>query len=129
DLLKAYGCCDPAFIQPRLVVAERWLAENPTDPDLLELLGMLCLGKQLWGQAERYFEDSLKYADEPRVHAMLAVLYDRTDRLDQAVHHWRLASQNLVPQDRLVQLPDAARTLPVVVSAEDDEPPVRAAGL
>src|SRR5690606_68779 len=84
DLLNAYGRCDPAFIQPRLVTAERWLAENPTDPDLLELLGMLCLGKQLWGQAERHLEDSLKYADEPRVHALLAVLYDRTDRLDRA---------------------------------------------
>lgn len=131
DLLNEYGRCDPAFIQPRLVVAERWLAESPTDPDLLELLGMLCLGKQLWGQAERHLEDSLKYADEPRVHALLAVLYDRTDRLDRAVHHWRLASQDLVPQDSMVQLPENGRTLPMALpnAEQDAAEPVRAAGL
>lgn len=132
ELLNEYGRCDPAFIQPRLVVAERWLASSPNDPDLLELLGMLCLGKQLWGQAERHLEDSLKYADEPRVHALLAVLYDRTGKLDQAVHHWRLASQDLVPEAGLMALPDTDRTLPIALppgGADTDEPPVRAAGL
>ncbi|ANN66430.1 heme biosynthesis HemY N-terminal domain-containing protein [Bordetella bronchialis] len=91
-LLNAYSRCDAAQVPRRLERAEKWLQQRPTDPDVLCALGMLCLTGQLWGQAERYLRRAVDRRADARTHALLGSLYDRLDRQDDAVRHWRLAT-------------------------------------
>jgi len=91
-LLAAYARCDAAQVPRRLEKAEAWLQRHPGNPDLLSMLGVLCLTGQLWGPAERYLLRSLKQRNDGHVHALLGSLYDRLDRPAEAVRHWRLAT-------------------------------------
>jgi HemY protein len=60
--------------------------------DLLTTLGSLCLAAQLWGQAQRYLEQSAKLRKDARVHALLDSLFDRIGQPQRAALHWRLAT-------------------------------------
>jgi HemY protein len=91
-LVAAYSRGDAAQVPRRLERAEKWLQQRPTDPDVLSALGMLCLSGQLWGQAERYLLRSVERRADARTHALLGSLYDRLDRQNDAVRHWRLAT-------------------------------------
>jgi len=131
-LLQAYARCSPEQIPPRLETAEGWLRHQPNDPDLLQCLGTLCLCGRLWGPAQRYLERSLSERDDPRTHALLASLYDRTDRAVDAVRHWRLATEGMIglpvlKEDEAVLFgPAAARPQ---FESEEAVAPDRAAGL
>jgi HemY protein len=59
---------------------------------LLTTLGNLCLSGQLWGQAERYLTRSLARRSDARVHALLASLFDKLERPQEAAIQWRLAT-------------------------------------
>lgn len=91
-LIDAYARCEGEQIHRRLAKAEGWLQKHPQDATLLSALGMLCLNGQLWGQAERYLQRSLRLRNEPKSHALLGSLYDRLNRPGDAVRHWRLAT-------------------------------------
>ncbi|VCU69264.1 putative protoheme IX biogenesis protein [Pigmentiphaga humi] len=131
-LLHAYARSGAAQIQPRLEKAESWLRDHPDDPDLLQALGTLCLCGRLWGPAQRYLERSLARRDDPRTHALLAGVYDRTDRAEQAVRHWRLATQSVVGLPAL-QGDEAVLFGPAAAhpqfESEESVAPDRAAGL
>ncbi|WP_299450566.1 heme biosynthesis HemY N-terminal domain-containing protein [uncultured Pigmentiphaga sp.] len=132
ELLRAYARCSPDQIQPRLEKAEGWLRESPNDPDLLQALGTLCLCGRLWGPAQRYLERSLGERDDPRTHALLASLYDRTDRAAEAVRHWRLATEGMIGVP-VLKADDAVLFGPTSASpqfeSEEAVAPDRAAGL
>jgi HemY protein len=91
-LVAAYSRGDAAQVPRRLERAEKWLQQRPTDPEVLSALGMLCLTGQLWGQAERYLQRAVERRADARTHALLGSLYDRLDRQNDAVRHWRLAT-------------------------------------
>lgn len=91
-LLNAYSRCDAAQVPRRLERAEKWLQQRPSNPEVLCALGMLCLTGQLWGQAERYLLRAVERRADARTHALLGSLYDRLDRQNDAVRHWRLAT-------------------------------------
>ena len=55
-------------------------------------LGNLCLSGQLWGQAELYLTRSLARRSDARVHALLASLFDKIERPQEAATQWRLAT-------------------------------------
>jgi HemY protein len=76
----------------RLEKTEAWLQKTPEAPELLTTLGNLCLSGQLWGQAERYLTRSLARRDDARVHALLASLFDKLERPQEAATQWRLAT-------------------------------------
>jgi len=63
-----------------------------SDADLLTTLGSLCLAAQMWGQAQRYLEQSAKLRKDARVHALLGSLFDRIGQPQRAAQHWRLAT-------------------------------------
>jgi len=131
-LLQAYARCGGDEIRPRLETAERWLQQRPNDPDLLQALGSLCLCSRLWGPAQRYLERSLAARNDPRTHALLASLFDRTDRASNAVRHWRLATEAVVGLPVLKTATDAVLFDPVASPQFESEEPVapdRAAGL
>jgi HemY protein len=110
-LLAAYARAEPEQVTPRLQKAEQWLqarktaAQNkpqnqspgtsklaPEHADLLTTLGALCLAAQMWGQAQRYLEQSTKLRNDARVHALLGSLFDRIGQPQRAAQHWRLAT-------------------------------------
>ena len=91
-LLAAYARAEPSQTARRLQKAEQWLNTRSRDAELLAALGMLCLTGQIWGQAERYLQASLTIRDDARVHAMLASLYDRLGRTNDAANEWRRAT-------------------------------------
>jgi len=114
-LLAAYARAEPEQVTPRLQKAEQWLEErkalkaqnSPNAPkapgkdkpqlsaenvDLLTTLGALCLAAQMWGQAQRYLEQSAKLRNDARVHALLGSLFDRIGQPQRAAQHWRLAT-------------------------------------
>lgn len=91
-LLAAYGRCDATQVPRRLEKAEAWLQKQPRNPDLLSMLGVLCLTGQLWGSAERYLLRSLQQRSDGHAHALLGSLYDRLERPAEAARHWRLAT-------------------------------------
>lgn len=91
-LLEAYARCEPSQVARRLEKTEGWLQKTPEAPELLTTLGNLCLSGQLWGQAERYLTRSLARRSDARVHALLASLFDKLERPQEAATQWRLAT-------------------------------------
>jgi len=125
-LWRAFARTSPGEVKPRLEKAEAWLQQSPIDPDLLQTLGALCLNGRLWGAAQRYLERSLASRDDPRTHALLAALFDRTGDAGQARRHWQQATVALVDLPALEAVP---ATPAVVVEPLDLAGPDRAAGL
>lgn len=91
-VLDAYARAEGQEVNRRLQKAEGWLAKRPNDAQLLVTLGSLCLASQMWGQAQRYLEQSLAIHSDPRVHALLGSLFDRIGKPDMAAKQWRLAT-------------------------------------
>ncbi len=102
-LLAAYARAEPEQVTARLQKAEQWLEERKAaskdapelasdNADLLTTLGALCLAAQMWGQAQRYLEQSAKLRKDARVHALLGSLFDRIGQPQRAAQHWRLAT-------------------------------------
>ena len=91
-LLGAYAKAEKEQVTPRLQQAERWLTQRESDPDLLVTLGALCLAAQMWGQAQRYLEQSAKQRSDAQVHALLGSLFDRLGQPERAAQHWRMAT-------------------------------------
>jgi HemY protein len=91
-LLEAYARCEPSQVARRLEKTEGWLLKTPEAPELLTTLGNLCLSGQLWGQAELYLTRSLARRSDARVHALLASLFDKLERPQEAATQWRLAT-------------------------------------
>ncbi|MES2077234.1 MAG: heme biosynthesis protein HemY [Pseudomonadota bacterium] len=72
---------------------EGWLRERPTDAELALTLGSLCLKQKLWGKAQRYLEQALSDAADPRMvresHLKLAQLHDALQQPEEAANHYR----------------------------------------
>jgi HemY protein len=91
-LLAAYARAESSQVTRRLEKAEAWLQKSPSDPDLLAMVGNLCLSGQIWGQAESYLVRSLARRSDARVHVALASLYDKINRPQDAAMQWRAAT-------------------------------------
>lgn len=72
---------------------ERWIQERPSDAELALTLGTLCLKQKLWGKAQRYLEQALSDAGEPRMvresHLKLAQLHEALQQPEEAANHYR----------------------------------------
>ena len=95
-LLAQYTQCSEQEASNRLSKAQQWLAKDEKNPDILLALGHLCLVAKLCGQAERYLNKTLSLRDDAKVHALLGILNDRQGRPQEAMRHWRLASNATV---------------------------------
>ncbi|KGF32519.1 heme biosynthesis HemY N-terminal domain-containing protein [Oligella urethralis] len=94
----------------RLSKVQKWLENDPENPDLLRAAGHLCLLEQLWGQAERYLTKSLAKKVDPRTHALLGTLYDRLSKPEEALKHWRQGSSAVIVLPGSAALPSADTT-------------------
>jgi HemY protein len=72
---------------------EGWIRERPNDAELALTLGALCLRQKLWGKAQRYLEQALSDATEPRMvrdaHLKLAQMHEALGQAEQAAAHYR----------------------------------------
>ena len=72
---------------------EAWIKQRPTDAELALTLGSLCLKQKLWGKAQRYLEQALSDATEPRMvreaHLKLAQMHEALGQHDEAAAHFR----------------------------------------
>jgi HemY protein len=91
-LLQAYAKAEAEQVTSRLQNAERWLTQRENDPNLLVTLGALCLAAQMWGQAQRYLEQSAQLRSDSHVNALLGSLFDRLGQPERAAQHWRMAT-------------------------------------
>jgi HemY protein len=73
--------------------SEAWIRQRPNDAELALTLGSLCLKQKLWGKAQRYLEQALSDATEPRMvreaHLKLAQLHEALGQAEQAGFHYR----------------------------------------
>ncbi|MQA38787.1 heme biosynthesis protein HemY [Rugamonas aquatica] len=72
---------------------ENWIHARPTDAELALTLGSLCLKQKLWGKAQRYLEQALSDAADPRMvresHLKLAQLHEALAQPEEAANHYR----------------------------------------
>jgi HemY protein len=72
---------------------EQWIKQRPNDAELALTLGSLCLKQKLWGKAQRYLEQALSDATEPRMvresHLKLAQMHEALNQHEEAAAHFR----------------------------------------
>jgi HemY protein len=72
---------------------EQWIQQRPNDAELALTLGSLCLKQKLWGKAQRYLEQALSDATEPRMvresHLKLAQMHEALNQHEEAAAHFR----------------------------------------
>lgn len=96
-VVRAYREAAAPAGSPALLVqiehCERWMQERPTDAELALTLGSLCLKQKLWGKAQRYLEQALSDASDPRMvresHLKLAQLHEALQQPEEAANHYR----------------------------------------
>ncbi|MFL9923511.1 heme biosynthesis protein HemY [Herbaspirillum lusitanum] len=96
-LLRAYrestAEAGSAALLAQIEHCEAWLNKHPTDAELALTLGMFCLRQKLWGKAQRYLEQALSDAIEPRTvresHLSLAQMHEALDQDEKAAAHYK----------------------------------------
>jgi HemY protein len=96
-VVRAYrdsaGPAGSATLLAQIENCEGWMKERPNDPELALTLGSLCLKQKLWGKAQRYLEQALSDATEPRMvreaHLKLAQMHEALGQAEQAGSHFR----------------------------------------
>ena len=77
----------------QIEACEKWLHARPTDAELALTLGSLCLKQKLWGKAQRYLEQALSDASDPRMvresHLKLAQMHEALQQTEEAANHYR----------------------------------------
>jgi HemY protein len=96
-VVRAYRDAAAPAGTPALLVqienCEQWLKQRPNDAELALTLGSLCLKQKLWGKAQRYLEQALSDASEPRMvresHLKLAQMHEALGQHEEAAGHFR----------------------------------------
>lgn len=74
----------------QLAQAETWLKKHDQEPELLLLLGHLCLRNRLWGKAQQYLEAALARDDHnPETYAALGELMTQMGENAQAAQYYQ----------------------------------------
>jgi HemY protein len=89
DLVKIYGTLPFANLNRQLVIAGAWLKMYGQHPELLLLLGKLCMRIQLWGKAKDYFEKCLALSPNPEASLEYGKLLEDLGESDNAIQKYR----------------------------------------
>ena len=88
----AAGAGSPSLLA-QIEHCETWIKQRPNDAELALTLGSLCLKQKLWGKAQRYLEQALSDASDPRMvreaHLKLAQMHEALGQQDEANKHFR----------------------------------------
>lgn len=96
-LLRAYRHCaapeGSATLLAQIENGEHWARERPNDPELLLVLGALCLKQKLWGKAQRHLEEAMAGTAERGIaqeaHLRLAQMHEALNQSEAAAVHYR----------------------------------------
>ena len=110
-LLRAYRHCaapeGSSTLLAQIENGERWSRERPNDPELLLVLGALCLKQKLWGKAQRHLEQAMAGTPEQGVaqeaHLRLAQMHEALNQSEAAAIHYRQCA--LTTQQNNAKLP------------------------
>ncbi len=89
EVLMHYPVCCSNSFKSGLERCERWLINNPEDPDLLRILGELCIMGRIWGKAGSYLKKSSDIKRNPLTCWQLAKLYEKTNRKELAAESYK----------------------------------------
>lgn len=109
ELVNLYGRIEGHRVDEQLLMAEKWLQQRPSNPELLLALGRLSLRNGLWDRAREYFETSISLSRKRETAGELCRLYAHLGQYDQSV---RLLRQGVLEHQGLPELPmpEAHRT-------------------
>ncbi len=104
QLADLYGRLDHPNLALAVHKAEKWLAQQPSNPVSLLLLARLHRQQQLWGVAKSYYETSLNQAPDPEGYLELAELLETMGETRNAEHCYKLGLRYCIRQqgERLV---------------------------
>ncbi|MGE0804851.1 MAG: heme biosynthesis protein HemY [Burkholderiaceae bacterium] len=105
SLVTLYAGLRGTPARERLRRADIWRGRYGDEPALLRALGRLCAAESLWGKAEEFLVLAERAAPGREPHLLLAQLYERLGRHDDAHRHYRLAALDGI--DALAALPEA----------------------
>ncbi len=88
-LVYLYGDVSADDTKAQQNVAERWLDAHPEDPVLLLTLGKISLRNELWGKAQHYFEESIRWHATSEAYRLLGSLLDQLDEPERAAECYR----------------------------------------
>ena len=89
ELAKIYGTLPVANVHRQLVIVGAWLKLYGQHPELLLILGKLCVREQLWGKAKDYFEKCLALAPNAEASLEYGKLLEHLDAPDEARQKYR----------------------------------------
>ncbi len=89
DLIRLYGDVETPHIVQQISYAEGLLKSHEKDPDLLLMLGRLCMRNRLWGKAQQYLEASSHLAPSPVTYKVLGELYTQLEEQGKAGEYYR----------------------------------------
>ena len=92
-LVNLYGLTRGSDLNAQIARADRWLPAHRDDPQLLLALGRMCFAQRLWGKAQTYLEAALSLSDRREIRLELARLFEQTERVDDAMPHYRAAAE------------------------------------
>lgn len=103
-LADLYGRIQHQSLPIAVQNAEKWLAQQPSNPVSLLLLARLHRQQKLWGVAKSYYETSLNQAPDPEAYLELAELLEIMGETGNAEHCYRLGLRYCIRQqgERLV---------------------------
>ena len=103
-LADLYGRIQHSSLPIAVQNAEKWLAQQPSNPVSLLLLARLHRQQKLWGVAKSYYETSLNQAPDPEAYLELAELLEIMGETGNAEHCYRLGLRYCIRQqgERLV---------------------------
>lgn len=99
DLILFYS--QLIFKEPhrQLAIADQWVKTHGQKPELLFLLGKICVQVQLWGKAKDYFERCLSYGPNPYASLAYGQLLEHLDQRDGAIEKYRDGLKSLIAED------------------------------
>lgn len=77
----------------KIKTAEKWLKTNQNDPQMLRVLGEMCMKQQLWGKTQSYLEQSLEIQPDKKTYQLLAEYFDAIQETDNALEAYRQAGK------------------------------------
>ena len=80
ELVKIYSHLPFTNLNRQLVIVGAWVKIHGQQPELLLLLGRLCVQIQLWGKAKDYFEKCLSLGPSPEASLEYGKLFEQLDR-------------------------------------------------
>ena len=89
SVLSFYSEACQFDLKSGLEKAESWLVKRPKNPNLMRILGGLCVDNKIWGKANSYLKGSLELSKSPEVFWELARLHEATSRPDEAVKFYK----------------------------------------